>query len=195
MGERLFAAVVPPSDVIEEMGGWVDPRRDDAWRWTDAGEWHITVAFYADVETWRYDALVDGLQRVTQRTRAFPLSLRGVGCFASVATAHVLYAGVHDPAGALPPLATGCRTAATTVGIEVARQRYHPHVTLARRNRPSDASRHVRALTDLQTSSWEATEVVLVQTFLGQGPGGTARHVVREWLPLPNGSGPSPGQP
>lgn len=184
MGERLFTAVVPPDAVIDELGRWVDPRRDDAWRWMDASDWHVTLAFYADVEPWRYDGLVERLGGAAGRTAPFPVSLRGVGCFASALKARVLYAAVADPAGALPDLAAYCHTAATTSGIDVARQEYHPHVTLARRNQAIDGSRHLRALSELATLPWDVTEFVLVQSFLGQGPRGTPRYEVRERFAL-----------
>jgi 2'-5' RNA ligase len=187
MGERLFTAVVPPVDVLDELTRWVDPRRDTAWRWTDASDWHVTLAFYADVEPWRYEELVGQLTSATVRTSPFPVSLRGVGCFASAAKAHVLYADVDDPRGALPGLAARCHTAATTTGIDVAHQKYHPHVTLARRCQPADGTRHLRALAELATAVWEVSEVALVESFLGQGPRGTPRYVVRERLPLAGG--------
>ena len=184
MAERLFAAVVPPSDVTTELARWVDPRRDDAWRWLDASSWHVTLAFYADVETWRYETLVERLTAAATRTAAFPLSIRRVGCFASVDKAHVLFAATDDPTATLPDLAERCHTAATTSGIEVAWQKFHPHLTLARRNRSSDATRHLRALAELKTTAWTVDEIVLVQSFLGEGPGGTPRYVVRERLRL-----------
>lgn len=184
MGERLFAAVVPPSDVVAELSRWVDPRRDDAWRWLDASSWHVTLAFYADVEPWRYETLVERLTTAAPRTRAFPLSFRSVGCFASVDKAHVLFAATDDPTATLPDLAERCHTAATTSGIEVARQKFHPHLTLARRNRSSDATRYLRALAELETTASTVDEIVLVQSFLGEGPGGTPRYVVRERLRL-----------
>lgn len=184
MGDRLFAAVIPPGDVLDELGRWVEPRRDDGWRWSEAVDWHVTLAFYADVEPWRYDELVERLATAATRTRPFPLSLQGVGCFGSVEKARVLYAGVADPLDVLPELAARCHNAATTTGIDVARGRYHPHVTLARRNQPADGSRYLRALTALETTSWDVTELVLVQSFLGQGPRGTPRYEVRERLAL-----------
>ena len=184
MGERLFAAVVPPSDVVAELSRWVDPRRDDAWRWLDASSWHVTLAFYADVEPWRYETLVERLAAATTRTVAFPLSFRSVGCFASVDKAHVLFAATDDPTATLPALAERCHTAATTSGIEVARQKFHPHLTLARRNHSSDATRYLRALAALETAAWTVDEIVLVQSFLGEGPGGTPRYVARERLRL-----------
>ena len=184
MGERLFTAVVPPVAVIDEVARWVDPRRDDAWRWTDASDWHVTLAFYANVDAWRYEGLVERLGAAAGRTKPFSLSVRGVGCFASVLEARVLYAVVADPAGALPDLAAHCHTAATTSGIEVARHAYHPHVTLARRNQLVDGSRHLRALAELATTPWDVTEFALVQSFLGRGPRGTPRYEVRERFPL-----------
>jgi len=184
MAERLFAAVIPPADIVGELSRWVDPRRDSAWRWLNPSEWHVTLAFYADVEPWRYDALVERLIAATARMPSFRLGIHGVGCFATAAKAHVLYAEVEDPGHSLPDLAAHCHTAATTSGIEVARQKYHPHVTLARRNRPADGSPHLRALSELETGAWNVTEVALVQSFLGQGPRGTPRYEVRERLPL-----------
>ncbi|MHB1010298.1 MAG: RNA 2',3'-cyclic phosphodiesterase [Propionibacteriaceae bacterium] len=184
MGERLFAAVIPPAEVVDELGRWVDPRRDDAWRWASPADWHVTLAFYGDVEPWRYETLVEGLGETARRTSPFVLRLDGVGCFGSVDKARVLYADVEDLDGVLPRLAMSCRTAATTIGIEVARQKYHPHVTLARRDRASDAARHVRALGELRTRPWEVAEIVLVESFLGQGARGAARHEVREHFPL-----------
>jgi 2'-5' RNA ligase len=183
-GERLFAAVVPPAGVVAELSRWVDPRRDDAWRWLDASSWHVTLAFYADVEPWRYEVLVERLTAAATRTSAFPLSFRGVGCFASVDKAHVLFAATDDPTETVPALAERCHTASTTAGIEVARQKFHPHLTLARRNRTSDASRYVRALGELETTTWSVGEMVLVQSFLGEGPGGAPRYVVRERISL-----------
>jgi 2'-5' RNA ligase len=187
MGERLFTAVIPPADVIDELARWVDPRRDAAWRWADASDWHVTLAFYADVEPWRYEELVERLTSATARTTEFRLGLRGVGCFGSAAKAHVLYAEVDDPRGALPDLGARCHTAATTTGIDVARQKYYPHVTLARRNQPADASRQLRALAELGTAAWDVTEVALVESFLGQGPRGTPRYEIRERFALARG--------
>jgi 2'-5' RNA ligase len=84
----------------------------------------------------------------------------------------------------LPGLSERCHHAATTSGVEVARRRFHPHLTLARRNRPSDGSRYVRALEGLETAAWNVEEIVLVQSHLGEGSGGTPRYVARERLRL-----------
>lgn len=144
----------------------------------------MTLAFYADVENWRYDELVRRLGMIASRTATFRLALRGVGCFGSAAKAHVLFAGVADVGQVLPDLAARCHTAATTTGIDVPRQRYHPHVTLARRNQAADGSPYLRALAELETGLWVVTEVTLVQSFLGQGRRGAPRYEVRERLPL-----------
>jgi 2'-5' RNA ligase len=96
----------------------------------------------------------------------------------------VLFAATDDPTATLPELADRCHHAATTSGIAVARQKFHPHLTLARRNRPSDGSRYVRALGELETATWTVDDIVLVQSFLGEGPTGRPLYVVRERLGL-----------
>ncbi len=184
MGERLFAAVLLPTDVRDEVETMVSPRRDDAWRWVDPSDWHITLAFYGDVEPWRYETLTENLERVAGKTSGFPVSIAGVGCFASVAKAHVLYGAVDDPLAALPPLGRRCRTAATTGGVEVARATFHPHLTLARRNRAGDGSKWIRALMGLESRAWQVSDIALVQSFLGQGSAGRPRYEVRQTFAL-----------
>ena len=78
MGERLFTAVIPPADIVDQLSRWIEWRRDPEWRWMDTSEWHVTLAFYADVEAWRYDALVERLVAAAARTQSFRLGLRGV---------------------------------------------------------------------------------------------------------------------
>ena len=181
MSERLFAAVVLPSEVVTALDAWIDPRRDDEWRWTRPESWHITLAFYAAVEPWRYDVLVQHLAAAATGARPVSLTIDGVGCFPSPDKARVLYAAVSDPADSLAPLAARCRTAATTAGIEVPRERYVPHLTLARSSHPRRATRWLDALAALTTPSWQAAEIALVQSFLGAG---RPRYEVRERFAL-----------
>jgi RNA 2',3'-cyclic 3'-phosphodiesterase len=46
---RLFAAVLPPDEVIRELGAVVDELRKlpaaDGLRWTGRAGWHFTLAF------------------------------------------------------------------------------------------------------------------------------------------------------
>src|SRR6185436_12547904 len=95
--------------------------------------------------------------------------------------------GEHDE---LARLATGVRAAAAKSGIEVAGGRFRSHLTLARLRRPADVTRWLRVLDPYAGPSWQAREVALVASHLGQGPSGRSRHEVRETFVLgPPGDG------
>lgn len=181
---RIFAAVRLPDEASGALAGFVEPRRDSEWRWTRADTWHITLVFLAHVDAWRLDELNAKLADAASRTRPFEVSVQGVGCFPDVARAKVVYAAIADPTDSLPGLSARTKTAATTSGIEVARERYLPHVTLARRKRSLDASRWVRALSGLWTPTWTVAEIVLFESHIGEGHGRATRHEAVERFPL-----------
>jgi 2'-5' RNA ligase len=57
---RLFVAVVPPLEVVEDLSEFAEPRReypDDDIRWATDEHWHITLAFLGDVPDWKTDEL------------------------------------------------------------------------------------------------------------------------------------------
>ena len=72
----------------------------------------------------------------------------------------------------LDRLATGCRAAANRAGIAVDGARFRPHLTLARTRYPHDVSNWVRLLDSYAGPRWQATELTLVQSYLGEGPRG-----------------------
>ena len=90
-------------------------------------------------------------------------------------------------------MATGARAAVAKSGAEVDGQRFKPHLTLARVNRPVEASRFVRLLDAYDGPTWTVGELALVASYLGQGPRNRARHEVVETFSLGRaGSGPAP---
>ncbi len=185
---RMFAAVVPPDDVVEDLEEFLDPRRElGELRWTSPESWHLTLAFLAEVPDARLDDLQERLDRAARRRTAFELRLGGGGAFPDVARAKVLYAGVlgEEPAREeLRRLAVGTRAAAGRAGLEVDGARFRPHVTLGRTRRPHDVVRWARLLDTWASRSWTVDELVLVQSFLGEGPRGRPRHEVRSVHPL-----------
>ena len=60
MSARMFAAVVPPEAVLDDVAGFVESRRlaDDRLRWTPPTAWHLTTAFMASVDERHLDRLV-----------------------------------------------------------------------------------------------------------------------------------------
>ena len=47
---RLFAALLLPQDVVAHLDATVAPNRDDVLRWTAMDSWHLTLAFYGQVD-------------------------------------------------------------------------------------------------------------------------------------------------
>ena len=46
----MFAALVPPDDVVEDLDAFLEPRREVAGpRWSPPPQWHVTLAFAAAV--------------------------------------------------------------------------------------------------------------------------------------------------
>ena len=177
---RLFAALVPPDQAVEHLDAFLEVRRGAAaYRWATSEQFHVTLAFLADVEERRLDELEERLGRAAARRTAFETGIAGGGAFPNAARARVLWAGLDlDEHGRteIDRLATGCRAAANRTGIEVDGQRFRPHVTVARLGRPAEVSNFVRLLDGYAGPRWLADRVTLVASYLGEGPGGRPRY-------------------
>jgi RNA 2',3'-cyclic 3'-phosphodiesterase len=172
-GMRMFVAVVPPPEVLEDIATFLEPRRDAddaALRWTDAYQWHLTLAFFAEVPDRRLDDLLERLGRAAARRPAVSVRLRGAGAFPSADRARVLWLGaVPHPADGLARLAEGSRAAAVRAGVEVEGGRFRAHLTLARTRRPLNATRWLRVLDAFDGREWQVEHLELIASHLGEG--------------------------
>ena len=188
---RLFVAAVPSREVLEDLDEFLTVRREAAaFRWTVPEQWHVTLAFLADVPGRAYDDLLDRLARAARKRHRMRAAVAGGGAFPNVARARVLWAGVDldtvglDGGEELRRLATGCRAAASKAGIDVAGERFKPHLTLARIGRPVEATSWVRLLDGYRGPSWDLDEMTLIASHLGEGPRKRPRYEVLETFPL-----------
>ena len=179
---RMFVALVPPPDVVEHLEEFLAVRRDAAaFRWSDPEQWHLTLAFSADVPDRSLDDLDERLARLAHRRSAAELRVAGGGAFPHPDRARVLYArlGVDEAAAAgLDLLAAGCRAAMSRAGARVDGQRFRPHLTLGRLGRPDNVTSWVRLLDAYEGPAWLADEIALVASHLGEGPRKRPRHEV-----------------
>lgn len=188
---RMFVAVVPPEDVLEDLAGFLEPRQDDdRLRWTRPGSWHVTLAFMAHVPERALDELVERLGRAGRKRAALSLRVAGAGAFPGVARARVLYAGIDGSAEDLEELrrlSVGVRAAANKSGAPAAGQVFRPHLTVARMRHPVEATRWLRVLETYAGRPFDVDEFVLVRSHLAQGGGGRPRHEVVERFALGRG--------
>lgn len=179
---RMFAAVLPPADVLEELEEFLGPRQEAGdLRWTRPEGWHLTLAFMAEVPDRCLDDLHERLARAGRRRTPFSIRLAGGGAFPNVARAKVLYCGVEgEPTGLeeLRRLATGARAAANKAGAAADGATFRPHLTLARMRRPVEATRWVQVLSTYRSREFTVTDFALVESHLGQGPGNRPRYDV-----------------
>jgi 2'-5' RNA ligase len=188
----MFVAALPPPEVLEDLEEFLAVRREAApFRWTVPEQWHVTLAFLAAVPDRAYDDLLDRLERAARKRHPMRATITGGGAFPNVARAKVLWAGVEleavgvDGVEELRRLATGCRAAAARAGIDVAGERFRPHVTLARMGAHAvEATSWVRLLDAYRGPVWGLDEITLIASHLGEGPRTRPRYEVLETFPL-----------
>jgi RNA 2',3'-cyclic 3'-phosphodiesterase len=180
---RMFVALVPPEEALEDLAEFLGPRQEaeQGFRWTVPEQWHVTLAFMADVADRHLDDLLARVERAAARRAPFTARVSGGGAFPNPGRAKVLYGAVRaDDPEELRRLATGARAAATKAGAEVAGGKFHPHLTLARIGRPVEATRWVRVLDAYDGPGWPAQEVTVIESHLGEGPRRRPRYEVVE---------------
>jgi RNA 2',3'-cyclic 3'-phosphodiesterase len=185
---RMFAAVVPPREVVDHLDTFLEVRREAAaFRWATTEQIHVTLAFFAEVPDRKLDELVERLGRAVARRRTFQTAVVGGGAFPNVARARVLWVGLElDEPGRteLSRMATGARAAAGRAGVPVDGQRFRPHLTLARLGHPQEVTPWVRLLDAYHGPRWAVDHVTLVASYLGEGPRNRPRYEVVEQFAL-----------
>jgi RNA 2',3'-cyclic 3'-phosphodiesterase len=175
---RLFAALELPDGVRAELAAWSGPllREVPELRVSDPALWHVTTAFYGEVDESLLDPLRRRLARSASRHPPMTLHLAGAGRFGG----RVLWAGVAGDLAPLRRLAEAAAAAGRREGLPVERERYRPHVTLARASRPTDLRALVQAMTGWSSSPWSVGELGLFRSDLGP----PARHTLVGTWPL-----------
>ncbi|HQK31349.1 MAG TPA: RNA 2',3'-cyclic phosphodiesterase [Phycicoccus sp.] len=188
---RMFVGITPSEEVIDSLDTFLAPRREHGdLRWSDPDQFHITLAFCADVPERSLDAFGERLTEAAARHTPFPLRLSGGGTFPDPDRAKHVYAALdlsQASSVALHSLSAATRAAATTSGIEVAGGPYKPHLTIARSGRPFSAIRWLRVLEGFGSPSWTVEEIHLVESHLGEGRERRPRYDTIETYPLGQG--------
>jgi RNA 2',3'-cyclic 3'-phosphodiesterase len=123
---RLFVAVAPPDDVLDQVATLARPPRPGV-RWTTRDQWHVTLRFLGEV--------ADPAPVVAAlRGASLPPARMRIGPAVTALGRHV----VMLPVGGLEELAAAVHAATAAFGEEEHRP-YRGHLTLARVKRGSAA--------------------------------------------------------
>ena len=169
---RLFAAILIPPDVVAHLDAAVAPHRDDALRWTASESWHLTLAFYGQVEDTRVPDLKSRLTRTAKRHPTLSLALTSSGQFSRRA----LWVGCEGDIAPMRSLARSAAAAGRRAGASTEEGRFRVHLTLARAPMPTDLRPYVSTFRTYRGPSWTADAVALVQSHLGAGENQRARY-------------------
>ncbi|MFG3254578.1 RNA 2',3'-cyclic phosphodiesterase [Streptomyces sp. NPDC048172] len=170
---RLFAAVLPPDPVADELARAAEGLRAlpgaGELRWTERAGWHFTLAFYGEVEDPETrEELRERLARAAHRAAPLTLRLAGGGRFGDRA----LWAGLGEGSDREPlkRLAGAAAAAGRRSGLTMDEPHgpFRPHLTLARvrRSDPVDLRPYVEALGPFTGTSWTADRLTLVHSRL-----------------------------
>jgi 2'-5' RNA ligase len=169
---RLFAAILIPPEVVAHLDAAVAPHRDDVLRWTTSDSWHLTLAFYGQVDDSRVSDLKSRLTRTAKRYPMLSLALVGSGQFSRRA----LWIGCEGDIAPMRELARSAAAAGRRVGASADESRFRAHLTLARARKPMDLRPYVSALATYRGQSWNVDAVALVRSHLGAGENRRARY-------------------
>ncbi|WP_129668845.1 RNA 2',3'-cyclic phosphodiesterase [Phytoactinopolyspora endophytica] len=170
---RLFAAIVPPVEVVGHLDEALRAVRDDDLNWTLPTAMHITLAFYGEVGEKATADLTTRLARAAGRRTKMELRITGAGRFGRA----VLWVGVQGDTEPLRGLALSAVAAGRRIGVDREPARtFRPHITIARARQNDDLRPYAAALEGYAGPAWYAEEMALVRSQLRGGPGGRARY-------------------
>lgn len=170
---RLFVAVWPPDEVVEELRAL--PRKDQRGvRFVPPENWHVTLRFLGDADPAAVSAALDATPLPTATARVSG----GVDLLFERMLA-VPVEGVAD-------LAATVEGATGQLGSEPPRRRFVGHLTVARVKRGAPMP---KALGALVRAEWPITEVALVQSRLRSG--GAQYETIGRWPTTGAHAGPS----
>ena len=167
---RLFVAITPPADALDELEAAVAPLRSSCpgLRWTGRPNWHVTLAFLGQVDDAVADKLGPVLGDEVASQHAGLASLGPAGSFpADRAWANVLWVGLEDQDSFLTRLAATVGDAAGKAGAPPDRQKeYKPHLTLGRSRNAAKVGPLVARLAGFRGRPWLAGEIQLFRSYL-----------------------------
>ena len=183
---RLFFAVPVPSPIKARLEALLPEisRSIPAARIAAASGWHLTLAFLGQVRPESAADVVKVGETAVAGLSPARLRLEGAGGFPNARRARVLWAGVAGDVDVLASLAATLAAECRRVGLRFEERELHPHLTLARLQRPAPLpAPMIERIAGAATASppWQARELCCYRSTLTRGG---ARYQVVRTFPL-----------
>jgi len=134
-------------------------------RWTPAGNLHLTVRFIGNIDRALAEAIADRL--AARSLRAFELELGDLGTFGHGRHVRVVWQRPRDGAEAVAALAAQVEAECATAGLVAENRPFQAHLTLARA-RPRDGAVLPPLPDPPRLSAWRGSELVLYASRLSR---------------------------
>ncbi|MFA5339638.1 MAG: RNA 2',3'-cyclic phosphodiesterase [Candidatus Omnitrophota bacterium] len=139
MGEtiRVFIAIeLPPQARDELISVQATLKRSGAdVKWVEPENIHLSLRFIGDVGPDKTEEIKNQLAGVASASKAFELTMKGIGAFPDLDHPRVIWAGVDRGAAESARIADGLEAKLRAIGIageEMLKNKFHPHITLGR---------------------------------------------------------------
>lgn len=180
MPRRLFVAIDLPKPVGWRLNRLIaEPPRGV--RPVHAGQLHLTLHFLGDVPDAAHAMLPEALAGVPHEP--FTIVINGTGVFPPRGRPTVLWAGIADSAP-LAALHAAIGTALESIGVQIERRPYVPHVTLARLTPAVPRTWTLRFLADTDALRIEDVPVTGFTLYHSRRLDGATEHVAEATFPL-----------
>ncbi|MGO9571097.1 MAG: RNA 2',3'-cyclic phosphodiesterase [Desulfomonilaceae bacterium] len=147
---RAFIAIELPESVksfltkisteLKKCGGHV--------RWVRPEGIHLTLKFLGSVPSDLVPRIQEAALPLFKEQKPAQLHVSRLGAFPNLMRPRVVWAGLEDPTGALPPLVDRLETALEPLGFPKEKRPFNPHLTLGRFKSNEGSSELVEAIRD-----------------------------------------------
>jgi 2'-5' RNA ligase len=168
---RAFIAISIPEQIlggIDKMARRLKALRLNA-RFTKTSSIHLTLKFLGDINEFLVESVSERLEQCTRTTDRFNVTVERLGVFPNLRKPRVIWTGVRHESE-LVDLQQRLDRELETLGFELEKRSFEPHLTLARLKSSKNLT-ELRQLVesegpDFKLGSFEVDEVHLYQSIL-----------------------------
>ncbi|WP_170885650.1 RNA 2',3'-cyclic phosphodiesterase [Bacillus alkalicellulosilyticus] len=167
---HFFVAVPLPDNIKETISLWKESLPNDSFkRWVHPNDYHITLAFLGFATPTQLSDVIEGIEKIVKKHNRFPLSLTDSGTFGREEQPRIFWLGL-EKSSALNQLQKDIADACRSVGFEIEKRAYKPHITIARQWNQKKPFHFPSFQAKVELLTWVSHEIVIYQTHLKNTP-------------------------
>jgi 2'-5' RNA ligase len=167
---RTFIAVELPPEVKRKIEEVQSPlkRTDTYVAWVKPGNVHLTLKFLGEVEEERIEDVFQGTETALKGSKAFNLSLKGLGCFPNLRRPRVVWLGVDKGKDGLAFMQRQIEEELSELKFPKEQRPFSAHLTIGRVKSPKNIEKLISLIetTNFQTEEVVVDEVVVMKSQL-----------------------------